>query len=1154
MAIINFTVTYDLLTNESLPTSGEDVGTEALVGYVHFTPQFTDSHAILAQDYSPRPAGLRPRTFTGYLDSDGRLRSERGADDIGVRLWANDPVLELSKLVYKVEFDLTTPMGEKVRVDGGYFEAPSTDTTVNLTNVLTTTGTKIVTAVREQGYAEDIMDSGAVGRDLVRSQDQSDAWSVLGVAPAANLVGTADNLPIESGFWWTSEPAAIGGKVYMGTTAADRGSWVQEWTQTDPDGPFWLHRYFMGFTVVGSLDSSGSTELRDDHNPAQCAVKAGKPLVAFWSGHGSESRIYYRISNQNVDSARPGELTFGPVQIHSTTNNEATSYAQVMINGDDIWVCHRTTLNKWSLTKFPSWATGTPVQYTVFESDYQTYAKARMVDGVIRCIVSDHPNFSSQKKIWYAEINVTTGSVTKADGTVLGNLDGTNLPLDVNSLELVFTSSGSSRPWGYDVGYGSTRQLVFVDAIPASFASTAKYKYARYSAGSWTVSDITDVGSFLGGQYFPSITFVPDNANQVLLARATGTTTGTNYVEKWATANSGASWNVAEVVDSAPVNVTTGVPRQALTRAYPVRVVSGSAPFNVIGTDILWYPTYFRDWVMYVRPLPLSHPVKRVPSDSPRELGLSTEPKSPTVGLYLPGTTSHYIQGPTSSSTVPADGIRLEVDVALPDWTPAADLDLFGKEKDASNREPRMYLSTAGRIGFWWSEDGPTAKFVAPNASVPAQPWQRVQLAVEFLPSIDNPVAPGTQQLIRTFYRFADAEPWTVLAVSQTSPSTSFYTADSPWEIGGRRAGTMGLAAGIYYRATVMTVGGAVLAEWRADRSSDQGVQVDPQGNTWRIKSRDAQITSPVITTLKTTSIVDPTNNINAADFGSTATVANANRLRIRSSDTDPSIQTIGASADIPMLLVTKGDGEVVIQSESNPAKLEGRGPGGAADFDITTQSSGVVKINGQPALFSGGALGTPASGSLINCTGLPVAAVTGFDPAIDTPNALAAGEATFPRELISLGNLSPANGNLRLTYFTARRTETIQNVRTIINVAQSGATLVRVGLYTVDGSGNLTLVASTTNDTTLWKGTGAATKALSASYGKTRGQRYAVGILVVGAGTQPQLSGCGMVPSEAGLAPRLTGFVASQTDLPSSISAGSVADTLQRYYAALVA
>lgn len=136
MSIINFTAEFDLLTNETIVTGGEDVDTEGLVGDVRFIPDLIDDRPILARSYEPRPAGFMLRTFTGYLDSDGQLKSSRSGGSIGVRLWANDPVLELTGLTYRVVWDLTTPFGEPVRVDDGYFVAPDMDITVQLANVL----------------------------------------------------------------------------------------------------------------------------------------------------------------------------------------------------------------------------------------------------------------------------------------------------------------------------------------------------------------------------------------------------------------------------------------------------------------------------------------------------------------------------------------------------------------------------------------------------------------------------------------------------------------------------------------------------------------------------------------------------------------------------------------------------------------------------------------------------------------------------------------------------------------------------------------------------------------------------------------------------------------------------------------------------------
>ena len=132
MSVINFTVNYDLFTSEADGTdSGTDLDVNALVGTVTFTPVFSEAKAVLAPGYSPRPAGLVPRPVTGYIDSDGRLYNTVGGT-VGVRLWANDPVLRLDALTYRVTFDVTTLLGEQVKVVGGYFSAPISDTTINL--------------------------------------------------------------------------------------------------------------------------------------------------------------------------------------------------------------------------------------------------------------------------------------------------------------------------------------------------------------------------------------------------------------------------------------------------------------------------------------------------------------------------------------------------------------------------------------------------------------------------------------------------------------------------------------------------------------------------------------------------------------------------------------------------------------------------------------------------------------------------------------------------------------------------------------------------------------------------------------------------------------------------------------------------------------
>lgn len=167
----------------------------------------------------------------------------------------------------------------------------------------------------------------------------------------------------------------------------------------------------------------------------------------------------------------------------------------------------------------------------------------------------------------------------------------------------------------------------------------------------------------------------------------------------------------------------------------------------------------------------------------------------------------------------------------------------------------------------------------------------------------------------------------------------------------------------------------------------------------------------------------------------------------------------------------------------------------------------------------------------------------------------LTAGESTMRRREITSTGATQTAGFLRLTYFTAEKTETINSVRTLSgSTAAVGATLCRVGVYSVAANGDLTLVASTANDTALWSATSTPYgKNFTAPFTKRKKQRYAVGTLVVGATTAPNLMGQSqLLAAEAAQPPRLCGSVSGQTDLPSSIANTSVSDTTIQVYAAL--
>lgn len=157
-------------------------------------------------------------------------------------------------------------------------------------------------------------------------------------------------------------------------------------------------------------------------------------------------------------------------------------------------------------------------------------------------------------------------------------------------------------------------------------------------------------------------------------------------------------------------------------------------------------------------------------------------------------------------------------------------------------------------------------------------------------------------------------------------------------------------------------------------------------------------------------------------------------------------------------------------------------------------------------------------------------------------------GEETIPRLAINNTGVGTTSGRLQLTYWTARKTETITALVLLSgNTAAAGVTLARAGIYEVAGNGDLTLVASIPSDTALFGATFSSyQRPLSASWSKVRGQRYALGKLVVATTVPSYVGQAGQIHIPAGSqrAPRMSGSVSGLTDLPASIAAGSITAT----------
>lgn len=149
-----------------------------------------------------------------------------------------------------------------------------------------------------------------------------------------------------------------------------------------------------------------------------------------------------------------------------------------------------------------------------------------------------------------------------------------------------------------------------------------------------------------------------------------------------------------------------------------------------------------------------------------------------------------------------------------------------------------------------------------------------------------------------------------------------------------------------------------------------------------------------------------------------------------------------------------------------------------------------------------------------------------------------------FPRGEVSVQVLSPASGTVWMTFFTPATTITVSSITMASGntTAASGLTLARMGLYTFDET-TATLVARTASDTTLFSSLVTAYQrsfatdgSFPASYQLVAGTRYGVAVLFVGT-TTPNVATRPVNVGISALAPRMSGQITGQSDLPTSVT-----------------
>ena len=201
--------------------------------------------------------------------------------------------------------------------------------------------------------------------------------------------------------------------------------------------------------------------------------------------------------------------------------------------------------------------------------------------------------------------------------------------------------------------------------------------------------------------------------------------------------------------------------------------------------------------------------------------------------------------------------------------------------------------------------------------------------------------------------------------------------------------------------------------------------------------------------------------------------------------------------------------------------------------------------------------IGTLVDGRFTNLSRLTLDAPSWKVP--ELPRAASAlGDETMPR-IAAVSEPVCVSGTVVFSYFRATETKDVSMIRayTAATAAANTATLFRLGLYEVDGNGNLTLIAGGPSDTT--KIQTAYNSVAQAISGRTvAGRWYAVGLLCIGPGQMPTLAG---VNAAAGtklplgalfLDPKLSAQVAGQADLPATVAAATLAPSARIFWHAV--
>lgn len=200
------------------------------------------------------------------------------------------------------------------------------------------------------------------------------------------------------------------------------------------------------------------------------------------------------------------------------------------------------------------------------------------------------------------------------------------------------------------------------------------------------------------------------------------------------------------------------------------------------------------------------------------------------TALYLDGTAGNYVVTPDAAALDITGDIDLRAEVALDDWTPAADQALISKYTPSGDQRSYLLLVlTTGHLRLVWSELGTSTTKFADSTAIPTttagQPlWVRATL------DVNNGAAGNTA----VFYTSPDGIEWTQLGTSVvTAGTTSIFSGSSTLRVGARGDDGIPMIGRVFRAQVYNGIGGTLVAHLVCDGGAVDPRFNDPTGKVW---------------------------------------------------------------------------------------------------------------------------------------------------------------------------------------------------------------------------------------------------------------------------------------------------------------------------------